>query len=80
MEHFKAEQPKSLEGKNKFSDMSDTELLETLQKIQERRDDLQSQLMSYDHDDRYILEHDYNTALMDINHVEDEIERRATNN
>lgn len=80
MEHFKPEQPKPLEETNKFSEMPHSELLQTLQSLQERRDDLQSQIMSYDNDDKYALEHDYNTTLMDINHVEDEIERRAINN
>lgn len=80
MEHFKPEQPKPLEETNKFSDMPYTELMQTLENLQNRADELQSQLMSYDHDDRYALEHDYNTILMDINHVKDEIERRITNN
>lgn len=78
MEKF--ELPKKIEDVNKFSESTHEELFEALSFLENKKEELQSQLMSYDSDDRQLLENDYNTTVKDLQDVENEIARRADNN
>ncbi len=78
MEKF--ESPKKQEDTNQFSNESTENLLQTLVNLKDKKEELYNLLMSYDSDDKQLVENDYNMTLSDIQHVENEISRRATNN
>lgn len=66
---------------NKFTEVKETnELFRILELLKTREGDLQNELYSYEGDDKYAIENEYNLVLRDKHQLEQEIKRRADNN
>lgn len=78
MEKF--ESPKKQDDTNQFSNEPTENLLSILTNLKDKKEELYNTLMSYDSDDKQLVENDYNMTLSDIQNIENEITRRATNN
>lgn len=74
------ELPKKQEDTNKFSNETTENLSKILTNLKDKKEELYNLLMSYDSDDKQLVENDYNLTLTDIQNIENEFERRVANN
>lgn len=59
---------------------SNQEILDSLQRLKDEKEEVHSQIMSYEGDDKYNLEQRYDTIIKEIDATEKDIRRRAEQN